>query len=334
MRFFVSYSRRDQAQVSSVARRLNQLGHEAWMDDKLTGGQAWWDEIVSSIQRADAFLFALSEASLESQACTLERGYARALGKPLLPVAVDVVAPQLLPPDLAAIQFVDYSKPGEEAAIQLAGALARVPPAPALPDPLPPPPAVPVSYLSDLSQLVFAESLSLSEQRSLVVSLEEALRRSRTLKDPDDHQAALDLLRRFEQRADLYAETDRRIKEIMASDLVVAVSPSTSAPAQPPPERVEAPVSAPAQSTTPAQQAGPTQGWQTGQQTQHVTNPTQTGWLPPNSTSPPTARKTPRWIIALAVIGVIFLILMVIGLASGAGSGGCFVDQFGTLICP
>jgi hypothetical protein len=303
MRFFVSYSRRDQARIDPLAKRLNQLGHETWMDDRLSGGQAWWDEILASIRGADALLFAVSETSLESQACSLERGYAKSLGKPLLPVAVEAIQPQLLPPDLAAIHLVDYSTPGEDAAIQLAGALTRLPAAPALPDPLPPPPPIPVSYLSDLSQKVLAESLSLDEQRSLVASLEEGLRRSRAQRDPDDHEAALDLLRKLEHRSDLYAETARRITEVMAA--TGSAMPSDPSPA---PEPSPPPVPSP-----PAASSGGT------------------GWAAP---PPEQARKTPKWIVALAVIGGIFVLLVLAGLFAGSPQQSCFFDDFGNLLCP
>lgn len=303
MRFFVSYSRRDQAKINPLAKRLNQLGHETWLDDRLSGGQAWWDEILANIRNADALLFALSEASLESQACSLEREYARSLGKPLLPVAVDAVQPQLLPPDLAAIHFVDYSTPGEDAAIQLAGALTRMPAAPPLPDPLPAPPPIPVSYLSDLSQKIFAPSLSLEEQRSLVASLDEAMRRSKTLRDPDDYEAALDLLHKLEQRSDLYAETARRITEVVA-----ATGPGVAAtPAPPPDPQPQAPQPPPPVAEAPA-----------------------AGWA---ARSPEEPRKTSRLIIVLAVVGAIVLLLILAGLFAESQEPTCFVDAFGNLVC-
>lgn len=320
MRFFVSYSRRDQARINPLAKRLNQLGHETWMDDRLSGGQAWWDEILASIRGADAFLFAVSETSLESQACALERGYARLLGKPLLPVAVEAVQPQLLPPDLAAVQFVDYSTPGEDAAIQLAGALSKIAAAPALPDPLPPPPPIPVSYLSDLSEKILAPSLSLDEQRSLVASLEEGLRRSRSQKDPDDYEAALELLRKLEHRSDLYAETARRIADVMAH-----TSSAETAAAEPP-------ASPAGQAQAQAQVPNPEP------EAPSPVAPAVTGWHAPsaNAVTPATdaPRKTPRWMIALAVIGGIFLLLIVIGMLGGAGQEPvCFLDDFGNVIC-
>jgi hypothetical protein len=320
MRFFVSYSRRDQARIEPLAKRLSQLGHETWMDDRLSGGQAWWDEILASIRSADAFLFAVSETSLESQACALERGYARSLGKPLLPVAVESVQPQLLPPDLAAVQFVDYSTPGEDAAIQLAGALSRVPAAPALPDPLPPPPPIPVSYLSDISEKILAPSLSLDEQRSLVASLEEGLRRSQSQKDPDDYEAGLDLLRKLEHRSDLYAETARRITDVMEHmSSAATTAPTASAPVHEPAVKAE---SEPAARAEPAPVDSPAvTGW--GVNAREVAKP-----------SPEPRSKTPRWMVGLAVVGGIFLLLIAIAVLGGGNAEPvCFFNEFGDVVC-
>src|SRR5262245_7365099 len=124
MRIFVSYARRNQSEVTSLVQKIRQLGHEVWMDNTLAGGQAWWDEILAEIRNCDAFMPAVSEASLESEACTSERGYATALGKSVVPVAIERVRPQLLPADLGRLHLIDYSSPGEDAALDLARALS------------------------------------------------------------------------------------------------------------------------------------------------------------------------------------------------------------------
>ena len=147
LRIFLSYAREDQVAVQSVQAGLDALHHETWIDRKLDGGQAWWDEICKQICSCDAMLVAVSPALLESDAAVRERAYARRLGKPLLPVLVAPVLTDLLPPDLAPLQLVDYTNVGPMTGFQLAGALAALPPAPPLPDRLPDPPPVPTSYL-------------------------------------------------------------------------------------------------------------------------------------------------------------------------------------------
>jgi TIR domain len=134
------------------------LGHEVWVDEDITGGQAWWNLILEALRNADVVVAAVSERALDSQACVRERSYASALGKPILLVLIESVMPDLLPPELARLHFVEYGTPDAPAALRLAVAIAKVQPVP-LPDVLPPSPSAPFSSLSELSQRVRAESL-------------------------------------------------------------------------------------------------------------------------------------------------------------------------------
>jgi hypothetical protein len=227
MKLFVSYARQNRPAVDSLLRRIQQLGHETWVDSKLEGGQAWWNEILEEIRACDAFVFSLSEASVESEACNAERAYAAALGKTIVPVAVAPVRTQLLPPDVAGIQIVDYSKPGEDSAIELARALTGLEPSPPLPESLPEPPPVPTSYLSDLGARVSRPSLTRDEQLALAEDIRYGLQRARNRQNEEDYEAGLDLLRRLQERPDLYASTADRIQSVMAA----AVRPEA-----PPPE--------------------------------------------------------------------------------------------------
>jgi hypothetical protein len=61
-----------------------------------------------------------------------------------LPVLVaDGISMNLLPPELAKIQYVEYRKRDRNTAFALAKAITNLPPAKPLPDPLPLPPEVP-----------------------------------------------------------------------------------------------------------------------------------------------------------------------------------------------
>ena len=95
--FFLSYSRTDKDRLAHLLRGLDRLHHHVWMDEQLEGGQQWWDEVLSQIRAADAVIIALSPAVLDSTACLLEFRYARAVGKPVVPVMIDPVNPDLLP---------------------------------------------------------------------------------------------------------------------------------------------------------------------------------------------------------------------------------------------
>jgi hypothetical protein len=177
------------------------MGHDVWLDEELSGGQRWWDQILERIRDADLFVFILEQAALDSAACQREYEYASALGKPILPVLVsEDVSVAVLPPALTAIQYVDYRNPDRNAALQLARAISSTAPADLLPDPLPEPPPAPLSYLGDLAQKVgSAAPLTYEDQSALLVDLKRALRSEATRAD------ALRLLLRMRDRRDLLA---------------------------------------------------------------------------------------------------------------------------------
>jgi S1-C subfamily serine protease len=212
----MSYARHDRPLVSQLHAGLQRLGYGVWIDDSLSGGKPWWDVLLRRIRLCDAIIVAVSPALLESHASTLEREYARQLGKAILPVCVRPVRPELMPPDLAAVQMVDYSEPSAAAAFELADALAHLPASPDLPESLPEPPAVPLSYLSDLTARVRAPSLTLDEQLALVSRLRSALGKE------TEHQPAMELLRTLQRREDLYHEPAREIASIRTAEQAAA----------------------------------------------------------------------------------------------------------------
>ena len=46
MGVFVSYSSRDGAALAQVTAALRRAHIEAWLDEELTGGEAWWNAIL------------------------------------------------------------------------------------------------------------------------------------------------------------------------------------------------------------------------------------------------------------------------------------------------
>jgi hypothetical protein len=216
-KFFISYSQSNKPIVQSLAGDIEALGHDVWFDKELTGGQSWWDEILQRLRACDVFLFALSPASLDSTACKREYRYAAALGKRILPVLIaDGVSASLLPPEFSGIQYVDYRSPNRETALALARAILNLPPSPPLPDPLPEPPEVPVSYLNELKDMVDSSGiLQFDEQAALAFRLKEQL------KDPAAHDDVRSLMRRFRARPDLLAR--------VAEDIDLALGPEEKA---------------------------------------------------------------------------------------------------------
>jgi len=201
------------------------------MDKDLSGGQAWWDQILSVIRRADIFVFLLDADGLNSTACQREYRYAAALGKPILPVLVaDGISTNLLPPELSTLQFIDYKQQDRKSAFALARALAAVPPATVLPDPLPSPPAVPISYLSGLTQkLETTSTLTYEEQSALLVDLR------RSLRDPKTSRDGRALLGKLRARRDLFATIAEDIDELLGLAIPSKPVPPDTVPSTPAP---------------------------------------------------------------------------------------------------
>jgi hypothetical protein len=218
---FCSYARGDAEAVRAIAVELDQLGQHAWIDQRLSGGQSWWETILGQIRSCDCFLFALSDASLRSKACQAELDYAHRLGRTILPVAVGPVIDALLPPHLAEIQRIDAGDTR-----MLARALLGLPPTPPLPDPLPEPPPVPITYLNSLAAILDREELTPADQRNLEGSLKQRLA------NPEERDAAVALLKRLRQHPSVTAFVAGEIDADLAS---IAPPPALARPPEPEP---------------------------------------------------------------------------------------------------
>ena len=51
---FISYTRADRDGIGTLLTDLRALGHAVWMDEELSGGEVWWNEIVAKIRQCDA----------------------------------------------------------------------------------------------------------------------------------------------------------------------------------------------------------------------------------------------------------------------------------------
>ncbi|MER7072503.1 toll/interleukin-1 receptor domain-containing protein [Terrabacter sp. NPDC000476] len=226
---FLSYSRIDKALVPPLLKGLDRLRHEVWLDEQLEGGQTWWDEVLAQLRACDVALVCVSEAMLDSDACKAELRYAQALGKPVLPVALETLNADLLPANLGRLQIVDYTPTNPQAPFDLMAALENLPAAPPLPDPLPEPPAVPISYLSSLGELVREPSLTIEQQYAVIQKLRAGLYR------PRDREGVIGLMQGMREREDLYVSTSRALDEAFEEAARTAPVPAPVAPASPAP---------------------------------------------------------------------------------------------------
>ncbi len=210
---FESYSRSDKIVAAQIEGDLVEIGLDVWRDERLSGGQEWWDTILASIRSADVFVVVVSDSSLESVPCARELEYADALGKHILPIRVDRrTSPKLAPPALASKEWLDYEPDDKGAVLRLVRALQDMPPGVPLPDPLPPTPDVPLSYTTNLAALVHRpDDLTVAEQHSVLFQLREGLR---SKADQEECATLLALLRtRRELLATVAAEIDRALSE-------------------------------------------------------------------------------------------------------------------------
>lgn len=146
MRLFISYVHVDDKKVTQLVALLDRMGHEAWFDREIRGGELWWARILDAIEACDVFVLALSPKYLTSEACRAEMIYAQNLNKPILPLQIALVS---LPVELRDIQYEDVRRiRSKETALNLARTFSSlqdkiyngefIPP-----DPLPPRPLFP-----------------------------------------------------------------------------------------------------------------------------------------------------------------------------------------------
>jgi hypothetical protein len=309
VRVFISYARENSRQAAALAADLVESGCEAWFDRQLTGGQAWWDEILRRIRECDAFVVALSPEALASQACDREWRYAMELRRNTLPVLIsgDVRSDEL-PPQLAEIEYIDYRNLDKAGALRLMKALNAMPGSRPLPEPLPAPPSVPMSYLGSLrEQVLTATSLGFAEQSAVLVRLRQGLRDKKLADEVGQ------LLRQFRARDDLFARIGDEVDELLRQHAPSPTRVSTSTPTMAPKDLIPAPPAEPARSG-PAQTSAPVA-------VAHSTAPGPTqathggGHLAPRSADVPDPAPAPRagtfraaWQSALTWAGAVFLV--------------------------
>jgi hypothetical protein len=88
---FVSYARRDSEVVSRIVDELQNLGIRTWVDSaQLIAGTSWVRAISDALQEAQALLFFISPASVQSKVVTHELETALRRGVRVLPVLLEL----------------------------------------------------------------------------------------------------------------------------------------------------------------------------------------------------------------------------------------------------
>jgi peptide/nickel transport system substrate-binding protein len=209
MKIFISYSSKDRDLVKNLGADLATLGHEVWFDQELSGGQAWWDTILTGIRGCDLFIFALTPRSLDSYPCKLEYTFAESLNKTILPILLKDVDTTLLPPALSKLQFVDYRQRDANTVLRLGRAFTNLPPQRPIPDPLPEAPDAPISTLGRIKELIDRPSLTIDQQKSTLFDLKGLLT------NPETADGARHLLEALTHRHDITVPIANEIAAIL-----------------------------------------------------------------------------------------------------------------------
>ena len=104
---FFSYSRGNLLIVRSVAGELRRLGYRTWLDlENLRPGERWRDAIERAMAASNAMVYCISRLSLESTWTSVELRAARERGLAVVPLLVDDVAIERLPPTLRELHLI------------------------------------------------------------------------------------------------------------------------------------------------------------------------------------------------------------------------------------
>src|SRR4051794_17305861 len=209
-RLFVSYARRDMTVVAQLVNELREMGHEPFYDQDLTGGQRWWDVLLTRIEECDGFLPVLSDAYLESEACHLEARWASDVGVPILPLDLGGVASEMVDPQVAQTNWIRYGLEDRTSIARLARALGSLPPrTPPASEPVRPP--VPVTYLTATRQEIHdAEIISVDRQLAIIATLRIKL-------GTEDDASARTLLTELRRRPDVAYASAVEIDHVLGS---------------------------------------------------------------------------------------------------------------------
>jgi hypothetical protein len=122
MRLFITYAHEDLGVVRGIAEVLAAGGHSIWFDEQLLPGQDWRRDLGSQIAASDAFVYALTQAAVESEWCKWEFASAVHSGKPVIPVLLSREV--ALPESLKRLQYADFTQGATGMAVaKLLGAL-------------------------------------------------------------------------------------------------------------------------------------------------------------------------------------------------------------------
>jgi CHASE2 domain-containing sensor protein len=108
---FIAYSSADSEFVRKLNDGLQIQNKTTWFDqESIASGEDFEREMYKGIESSNNFLFIISPNSLKSPYCISELEHAQKLNKRIVTVLYQKVDPADLPPALAKVQWIDFSK--------------------------------------------------------------------------------------------------------------------------------------------------------------------------------------------------------------------------------
>jgi len=105
---FLSYSRRDRVAAEALTGELIDRGHRPWVDRRdLQPSEEWLQALRQGVRASDSFLLLVSQASVASEHCLRELGWAVEFGKRIIPVLLEPIPAAELPEAVRARQWIE-----------------------------------------------------------------------------------------------------------------------------------------------------------------------------------------------------------------------------------
>jgi hypothetical protein len=118
-RVFIAYSRKDIQRVEDLADRLSARGIRVLRDvTDILVFEDWWRQLEKMILAADTIIFAISPDAMASRICVQEVEYATRLNKRILPVLLSPVRDDIIPAQLARLQYLVFTDKADVAAFE------------------------------------------------------------------------------------------------------------------------------------------------------------------------------------------------------------------------
>lgn len=117
---FISYSRSDLNTVRPLAAELRRLGIRTWVDlEDLRPGERWKSAIEKALVSSTAMVFCVSPLTLESAWTSIELKAAIHRKIPVIPVMLQTLEIDALPPELQNRQLYDMARHPARQAVQI-----------------------------------------------------------------------------------------------------------------------------------------------------------------------------------------------------------------------